>query len=376
MQRLTPLLLLALAALLAACGAAQQGAPAIQTVQAVAPTVQAAAQQAAPTIQAAAKQLAPTAQAAATSVAQVAPTVQAAAGTAVAGAAKVGPTVQAAATTVAQVAPTVQAAAGAAAKAASGPLPQAAAGTGLRKVQDRGKLIVGVKYDVPTFGYLNPQTNKLEGFDVDLAKGIAKYIFGDDTKIEFVQAVSANRIPFLQNDTVDIIASTMTANEDRAKQIDFTRTYYVAGQGLLVPANSTITGIKDLDGKTVCSAQGSTSEKNIREKAPKANVILFQTYAECVQTMDAGRADAVTTDDNILLGFVKQSPGKYKVPDERFTTEPYGMGVKQGNKELLDAANAALDTMIADGTWAKLYAANLPGVKVPAPPPADWRLVK
>lgn len=264
----------------------------------------------------------------------------------------------------------------AAGAAKSAALPKAAEGTALRKVQDRGKIIVGVKYDVPTFGYLSPTTNKLEGFDVDLAKGIAKYIFGNEDAIEFQQAVSANRIPFLQNDTVDLIASTMTANADRANQIDFSRTYYVAGQGLLVPAGSSITGIKDLDGKTVCSVQGSTSEKNIREKAPKANIVLFQTYSECVQAMDAGRVDAVTTDDNILLGFVKQSPNKYKVPDERFTIEPYGMGIKKGNKELLDAVNAALDGMIKDGTWAALYAKNLPGIKVPNPPPADWRDVK
>ena len=261
--------------------------------------------------------------------------------------------------------------------AGGGPLPQAAAGTALRKVQDRGKIIVGVKYDVPTFGYLNPITNKLEGFDVDLAKGIAKYIFGKEDAIEFQQAVSANRIPFLQNDTVDLIASTMTANAERAQQIDFTRTYYVAGQALLVPANSAITGVKDLGGKTVCSVQGSTSEKNVREKAPQGtNIVLFQTYSECVQAMDAGRADAVTTDDNILLGFVKQSPNKYKVPDERFTIEPYAMGVKKGNKELLDAVNAALEGMIKDGTWAKLYAANLPGAKVPNPPPTNWQDVK
>lgn len=327
------------------------------------PQQQAAVEKAAPTVAAAAKAAAPTIAAA---VEKAAPTIAAAAQAA-------APTVAAAAKAAA---PTVAAAAGGAAKSAGAALPKAAEGTALRKVQDRGKVIVGVKYDVPTFGFLNPATNKLEGFDVDLAKGIAKYIFGSEDAIEFQQAVSANRIPFLQNDTVDLIASTMTANADRANQIDFTRTYYVAGQGLLVPANSTITGLKDLAGKAVCSVTGSTSEKNIREKAPQANVVLFQTYSECVQAMDAGRVDAVTTDDNILLGFVKQSPNKYKVPDERFTVEPYAMGVKKGNKELLEAVNAALEGMIKDGTWAALYAKNLPGIKVPNPPPADWREVK
>ena len=358
MSRLT-LLFVLLALVLTACGG-QTSAPAVATtVAGAAPTVAAGATtvaKVAPTVAAAATTVAPTVAAAATAVA---------------------PTVASAATTAAKAAPTVMAAATTVAQTAGGPLPQAPAGTGLRKVQDRGKIIVGVKYDVPTFGYLNPITNKLEGFDVDLAKGIAKYIFGKEDAIEFQQAVSANRIPFLQNDTVDLIASTMTANAERAQQIDFTRTYYVAGQALLVPASSPINGVKDLAGKTVCSVQGSTSEKNVREKAPQGtNIVLFQTYSECVQAMDAMRADAVTTDDNILLGFVKQSPNKYKVPDERFTIEPYAMGVKKGNKELLDAVNAALDAMIKDGTWAKLYATNLPGVKVPNPPPTNWADVK
>lgn len=271
---------------------------------------------------------------------------------------------------------TAGSAAGGGAMAPANPMPLAAAGTGLRTIQDRGKLIVGVKYDVPTFGYLNPMTNQLEGFDVDLARGIARHIFGRDDAIDFAQAVSANRIPFLEQSTVDLVASTMTANAERAQQIDFTRAYYVAGQALLVPQASTVNGLADLKGKTVCSAQGSTSEKNIRAKAPEASVVLFPTYAECVQAMDSGRADAVTTDDNILLGFVKLSPGKYRVPDERFTVEPYAMGVKKGNAELLAAANEALEQMMTDGTWAQLYSKNLPGAAVPPVPPANWQDVK
>ncbi len=254
-------------------------------------------------------------------------------------------------------------------------LPKAADGTALRKIQDRGKIVAGVKYDIPTFGYLNPLTNKLEGFDVDLVKGIADYIFGNPEAVEFKQAISKDRIPFLQEGVVDIIASTMTINEERTQQIDFADTYYVAGQSLLVPKNSTISSLNDLKGKKVATVKGSTSEKNIAEKAKEAEVVLFDTYSEGVAAMDSNRADAVTTDDIILFGFVKQSPDKYKVVGGQFTVEPYGIGVAKNNKELLDAVNGALRKMIDSGEWAKIYEKNLPGSKAPAPPPRDWRQV-
>ena len=257
--------------------------------------------------------------------------------------------------------------------AAGKPLPLAPQGTALRKIQDTSKIVVGVKYDIPTFGYLNPTTNQLEGFDVDIAKAVAKHIFGDPSKIEFKQAVSKDRIPFLEQSVVDIVISTMTINEDRAKQIDFADTYYVAGQSLLVPKDSKIAGLADLKGKTVASVKGSTSEKNIREKAPEATVVLFDTYSEGVAAMDTGRAEAVTTDDIILYGFVKQSPAKYKVVGGQFTIEPYGIGIAKGKPELLAAVNDTISEIKKNGEWAKIYEKNLPGSKAPAPPIADWR---
>ena len=129
-------------------------------------------------------------------------------------------------------------------------------------------------------------------------------------------------------------------------------------------------------GKTVATVKGSTSEQNIRQKAPDAEVVLFDTYSEGVAAMDSGRADAVTTDDIILLGFVKQSPDKYKVVGGQFTVEPYGLGVAKNNPELLEAVNNALLQTFASGKWAEIYQRNLPGVPVPPLPPRDWRDVR
>ena len=255
-------------------------------------------------------------------------------------------------------------------------LPKAPEGTLLRKVQDRGKIVAGVKYDIPTFGYLNPLTNKLEGFDIDIVKAVAEHIFGDPEAVEFKEAISRNRIPFLTDGVVDIVASTMTITEERTKEIDFADTYFVAGQSILVPKNSAVAGVNDLGGKRVATVKGSTSEVNVRAKAPQADVILFDTYSEAVAAMDANRADGVTTDDIILYGFVKQSPDKYKVVGGQFTVEPYGIGVAKNNTELLQAVNDALRTQVQMGGWAKIYEKHLPGSKAPSPPPRDWRQVK
>jgi putative glutamine transport system substrate-binding protein len=265
---------------------------------------------------------------------------------------------------------------GAAGGAAGGAMEKAPEGTALRAIQDRGKLIAGVKYDQPGFGFLNPTTNKVEGFDVEIAREVAKRIFGNPEAIEFKEAISKNRIPYLNDGTVDIVVATMTANEERAQQIDFSDTYYVAGQSLLVKSDSDIQGIDSLKGKTVATVKGSTSEKNIRAKAPEATVELYDTYADAVQALQSGRADAVTTDDIILYGFQSQNPDQLKVVGGQFTKEPYAIGVKKGNQELLEAVNATIREIKQSGRWAAMYTQFIPEQQAPAVPPQDWREVK
>src|SRR5574341_395936 len=192
--------------------------------------------------------------------------------------------------------------------AAPSGLPPAKEGTLLRKIQDRGRLIVGVKYDVPTFGYLNPKTNTLEGFDPAVAREIAAYIFGDPNKVEFKEAVTKNRIPFLKDGTVDVILSTFTIDDDRLKEVDFSAVYYVTGQRLLVAKDSPIKGLTEIDtNKKIGSAKGSTSVANLRKQA-RAQVVEFDTYSQATQALIARQLDAVSTDDVILYGLALVNP--------------------------------------------------------------------
>jgi aspartate/glutamate/glutamine transport system substrate-binding protein len=224
----------------------------------------------------------------------------------------------------------------------------------MARIQQRGQLIVGVKYDTPPFGSLNPVNNQVEGFDPDLARELARALFGDETKVRFDEAVSRNRIPFLQEDKVDVILSTMTITDERRQEIDFSDPYYIAGQSVLVRKGSPIQGVDDLNGRTVASAQGSTSERNVRERAPGANLLLFPAYAESLAALKDGRADAVSTDDVILMGMILKDPDLQMVGG-LFTDEPYGAGLKKGRPEFLAFVDRVFDDLKTNGRWTELY---------------------
>nr|WP_198020543.1 ABC transporter substrate-binding protein [Anoxybacillus tepidamans] len=226
----------------------------------------------------------------------------------------------------------------------------------LDKIKKRGKLVVGVKYDLNLFGLKNPQTGEVEGFDIDIAKGLAKKILGDENKIELKEVTSKTRIPMLNNGEIDAIIATMTITEERKKEVDFSDVYFMAGQSLLVKKDSKINSVKDVNKKgiTVLTAKGSTSAQNIRAKAPEATVLEFENYAEAFTALKAGQGDALTTDNALLFGMAKQDPN-FRVVDETFSEEPYGIAVRKGDKELLNVINEYLKEIKANGEYDKIY---------------------
>jgi glutamate transport system substrate-binding protein len=221
------------------------------------------------------------------------------------------------------------------------------AGTTMAKIQDRGEITIGVKFDVPPFGFENPQSGEVEGFDVDMGRIIAEEL---GVEPNFVEAISDNRIPFLQQGEVDLILSTMTINQERDLEIEFSEPYYIARGRILVPGDSDIMGIEDLAGKRVCTALGSTYEETIREEAPDADLRLVDTYSECLELLQNGAIDAISTDDVILTGMIIQDDTLQMVGDE-LTTEPYGAGIKEGDKEFQKFVSDTLEAAQADGRW-------------------------
>lgn len=225
----------------------------------------------------------------------------------------------------------------------------------MAKIVAKGKLVVGTKYDQPGFGLKDPATGKIDGFDVAIAREIGKALGLKDEQITFEEAVSKNRVPYLQEDKVDLVVATFTINEERKQQIEFSKPYYVAGQSILVKKdNTTIKGPDDLAGKKVCTVQGSTPAKTLQEKYPKAELLLLDVYSACVTAMKDGRVEAVSTDNVILLGFAA-ADSNVKLVGGLFTVEPYGIGMKQGKKDMQAFVDSVLDRMFKDGTWDKLY---------------------
>jgi glutamate transport system substrate-binding protein len=225
------------------------------------------------------------------------------------------------------------------------------ADTTMGKIQERGEITIGVKFDVPPFGFENPQSGEVEGFDVDMGKIIAEEL-GVEPK--FVEAISDNRIPFLQQGEVDLILSTMTINQERDLEIEFSEPYYIANGRILVPGDSDIRGLEGLAGKRVCTALGSTYEETIREQAPEADLKLVDTYSECLELLQNGAIDAISTDDVILTGMIIQDDTLKMVGDE-LTTEPYGAGIKEGDKEFQTFVSDTLEAAQADGRWQETY---------------------
>lgn len=220
----------------------------------------------------------------------------------------------------------------------------------LDKIKQRGKLIVGVKYDSKPFGFMD-ENNQVQGFDIDVAREMASSILGDPNAVEFKQVTASNRIFMLTSDAVDIVIATMTINPKRLEVVDFSQPYYIAGQAIMIPQNSNIRGIKDLNDKKVIIVLGSTSEKNIRMMAPEATIQGFRTYNDAFSALKAGRGNALTTDDSILYGFL-DTDKNFKILPERYTKEPYGIAIKKGTdtETLRIAIDESLYRMEKDGT--------------------------
>jgi ABC-type amino acid transport substrate-binding protein len=226
------------------------------------------------------------------------------------------------------------------------------ADTPMGRIQEAGEIKIGVKYDVPPFGFQNPDSGDIEGFDVDLGRAVAEKL---GVEPRFVEAISDNRIPFLQDGTVDLVLSTMTINAERDQEIDFSEPYYVASGRILVPEGSDITGVGSLAGKRVCTALGSTYEETLREQAPDADLRLVDSYSECLELVQNGAVDAVSTDDVILTGMIIQDDTLSLTEGEPLTTEPYGAGIKDGETEMQEFVNGVFEEYKSNGGWAEAY---------------------
>jgi glutamate transport system substrate-binding protein len=229
------------------------------------------------------------------------------------------------------------------------------------------KLTIGVKADQPGLGLQTGTT--YTGFDIEIAKILAKGLGVDESGITWKTTVSVNREPYIQQGQVDLVVATYSITDDRKKVVDFAGPYYVAGQDLLVSTASTITGPEGLAGKKVCSVSGSTPAKKIQTDYKSAQLQQFDSYSKCITALAGGQVDAVTTDDIILAGYAAQEQyaGKFKLVGKPFTTELYGIGLKKTDTAGCNKVNDILKSAATDGSYKKAWDDTLGKSGTPAP---------
>ena len=237
-----------------------------------------------------------------------------------------------------------------------------------------GKIVIGTKFDQPGLGVKNPD-GSMSGFDVDVARYVAKELGYPEDKIEWKESPSAQRETLIGNDQVKFIVATYSITGPRKEKVDFAGPYLLTGQSLLVKSDNTdITGTESLqDNKKLCSVSGSTPAQRIKDKYPGVQLQQYDTYSACVEALRNGAIDAVTTDEVILAGYAAKSPGEFKIVGKPFSEERYGIGLKKDDSELRTKINDALEKMEADGAWKAAFDKNLgpAGLTAPTPPPID-----
>ncbi len=225
----------------------------------------------------------------------------------------------------------------------------------LDDIRKKGELVVGVLGTDEPNSFIDPKTREIVGYEVDLANAIAKKI---GVKMVLKQLAVAARIPELQQGRVDILAASLTHNQERESQIDFSLTTFVTGQLVMVRANSGITQLSQLTGKKVLTVKGGTQEPNIRKAVPGVDVVTFETALQAFLALQQGKGIAYVNDEiSLLSNYSKLGPAKkdYTILAQSISVEPLALGLKKGEKGMKAAVDGALRELEASGEAEKMF---------------------
>ncbi|MGC5342412.1 glutamate ABC transporter substrate-binding protein [Streptomyces sp. DT24] len=268
--------------------------------------------------------------------------------------------------------------------------PSRADGPSIEKIRKRGRLIAGVDQDSFHWSFRDPaHDNELAGFDIDLVHALAKDILGRPDLVTFRAIPTNQRVPALRNGDVDVVVRTMTITCERAEEVSFSTPYFQAGQQVLAPKVSTITGYNSsLKGKRVCTAKGSIAYDELEKRSYGAvfqdefegtsrdrDLLTVPNQLDCLVRLQLGEVDAIVTDNALAAGQIAQDPTLELKGAEPFTKEYYGVATKLGADDLVARINQVLVDYRRGGTnsaWMESYrkwlAAGLPGIKAPPAP--------
>lgn len=229
---------------------------------------------------------------------------------------------------------------------------QARAGA-LEAAKARGSLIVGVREDFPPLGYLDAD-GKNTGFEVDLARYMARQLLGDESKLRVTPVPAGSRMTILLSGSADMLIAAVTVTEGRSSVFAFSEPYFISGSLLLVRRNSSIQDLRDVTGKKVAVIEGSIQEGALEQMAPAATPVKFWRVSEAVEALRAGRVDALAEDDILVLALARQHPQLAAV-GKPFKPRPYAVAMRRGDRDLLAWVNEQLRKAKADGTYDALW---------------------
>jgi len=224
----------------------------------------------------------------------------------------------------------------------------------MRDIQERGKLVVGVDENTPEFAARNSK-GQIEGLEVDLVNAIANAIIGPSARVVFRTVVTAEKNQVVHDHLVDLTASADSMTCPRWNEVAFSTEYFTAYHKLMVRTDSTIEGMDDLAGKTVCVTAGSSSVKLLADKAPKAHALEVPARSDCLLAIQEGQADAYLGHDTFLRGMHAQDPLNTRILDEEISMQHYGIAIPNDHRDLVQFVNAVLENMRANGALADLY---------------------
>ncbi|MFF7153532.1 transporter substrate-binding domain-containing protein [Streptomyces sp. NPDC008139] len=235
-------------------------------------------------------------------------------------------------------------------------------GAAVERIRRHKRLIVGVDQNSYLWGYRDPVSGEITGFDIAIVKAIAESILGQDAQVQYLTIPTDQRVPMILTHKVDMVVRTMSITcsrlTEKDKQIAFSSAYFMAGQQLLAPEGSPVTGFDDsLSGKKVCTASGSTGETKLQADPHGAKIMLVPNQLDCLVRVQLGLADAVFTDNALAAGQAAQDPSM-RLVGKPVTTEPYGVAMNLADTDLIRQVNQVLATYSgggADSEWMRQY---------------------
>lgn len=224
----------------------------------------------------------------------------------------------------------------------------------LADIRARGKLICGTLGTAEPFSFQHPQTRQIVGYDVDICQKVAESL---GVALELKPIAVEARIPELTQGRVDILAANLGYTPERAQQIDFSFSYFVSQQKIMVTEASGLTTLEQLAGRKVTALKGSSSEQGVRRLIPTAETVTFQDTSAAFLAMIQDKVDAFCASELILVKLRQQAQASapMRIIDKPLFAEPWGLGMRRGETAFRDHVNGVLTRLETSGELDQVF---------------------